>query len=121
MPTAGTGANVGLNDETVNGLAKKSGDAWMAWDSYRRLIRDFAVKLHGAAEDFFLLQEEALLTKKGKKSLAELGVEDMKLLVQQYKTLYNLNVMKPFPQDPLDQLQEVIPRRIYEVPSDSSL
>lgn len=106
-------ANVGLNDETVNGLAKKSGDAWMAWDSYRRLIRDFAVKLHGAAEDFFLLQEEALLTKKGKKSLSELGVEDMKLLAQQYKTLYNLNVMKPFPQDPLDQLQEVI-HHFYE-------
>lgn len=105
--------NVGLNDETVNGLAKKSGDAWMAWDSYRRLIRDFAVKLHGAAEDFFLLQEEALLTKKGKKSLAELGVEDMKLLVQQYKTLYNLNVMSPFPQELSGQLLEVI-RYFYE-------
>ena len=84
----------------------------MAWDSYRRLIRDFAVKLHGAAEEF-LLQEEALLTKKGKKSLAELGVEDMKLLVQQYKTLYNLNVMSPFPQELSGQLLEVI-RYFYE-------
>lgn len=100
--------NVGLNDETVKELAKKSGDAWMAWDSYRRLIKDFAVKLHGVEEDFFLLAEEALLRKKGKKSLTKLGAEEMMLLAQEYKTLYNLNILKPFPQKPSEQLQEVI-------------
>ena len=80
----------------------------MAWDSYRRLIKDFAVKLHGVEEDFFLLAEEALLRKKGKKSLTKLGAEEMMLLAQEYKTLYNLNILKPFPQKPSEQLQEVI-------------
>ncbi|WP_375395698.1 pyruvate, phosphate dikinase, partial [uncultured Sphingomonas sp.] len=96
--------NLGLNDDTVEGLVAASGDARFAWDSYRRFIQmyaDVVLELdHGAFE-------EALEVAKEDRGFAldtELSADDLKALVAEYKGLVQAEWGKPFPQDVHDQL-----------------
>ncbi|WP_294234957.1 pyruvate, phosphate dikinase [uncultured Sphingomonas sp.] len=96
--------NLGLNDETVEGLAKKAGDERFAWDSYRRFIQmyaDVVLELdHGAFEEALEIAKED----NGFTLDTEMSAEDWKALVTTYKGLVQEQWGKPFPQDVHDQL-----------------
>jgi len=96
--------NLGLNDETVEGLAKKAGDERFAWDSYRRFIQmyaDVVLELdHGAFEEALEIAKED----NGFTLDTEMSAEDWKALVTVYKGLVEEQWGKPFPQDVHDQL-----------------
>ncbi|MGY4397819.1 pyruvate,orthophosphate dikinase [Sphingomonas sp. UYAg733] len=96
--------NLGLNDETVKGLAETSGDARFAWDSYRRFIQmysDVVLELdHGSFEEALEIAKED----KGYYLDTDLTAEDLQALVAEYKALVEAQWNKPFPQDVHDQL-----------------
>jgi pyruvate,orthophosphate dikinase len=96
--------NLGLNDETVQGLAATSGDERFAWDSYRRFIQMYADVVLGLDHGSF---EEALEIAKedqGHFLDTDMTAEDWKRLVAEYKRLVEQQWGKPFPQDVHDQL-----------------
>jgi pyruvate,orthophosphate dikinase len=96
--------NLGLNDQTVEGLAAKSEDARFAWDSYRRFIQmyaDVVLELdHGAFEEALEIAKED----QGFTLDTELSADDLRKLVAEYKSLVEKLWGKPFPQDVHDQL-----------------
>ncbi len=96
--------NLGLNDQTVEGLAATSGDARFAWDSYRRFIQmyaDVVLELdHGAFEEALEIAKED----QGFTLDTELSADDLRKLVAEYKGLVEKLWDKPFPQDVHDQL-----------------
>ena len=96
--------NLGLNDETVEGLAKQSGDARFAYDSYRRFIQMYADVVLGI--DHYSFEERLDLAKddKGVHQDTDLDADDLKALVADYKSLVETEHGEPFPQDPNDQL-----------------
>jgi pyruvate,orthophosphate dikinase len=96
--------NVGLNDETVEGMAKKAGNRRFAYDSYRRLIQMFSDVAMGVDIEFF---EGALEEKKKEKGVeldTELDADDLKELIATYKEIYKREIGEEFPQDPMKQL-----------------
>ncbi|MES3151061.1 pyruvate, phosphate dikinase [Sphingomonas faeni] len=96
--------NLGLNDQTVEGLSAKSEDARFAWDSYRRFIQmyaDVVLELdHGAFEEALEIAKED----QGFTLDTELSADDLRKLVAEYKGLVEKLWGKPFPQDVHDQL-----------------
>jgi pyruvate,orthophosphate dikinase len=96
--------NLGLNDETVEGLARTSGDMRFAWDSYRRFIQMYSDVVLGL--DHYLFEEALEIAKedKGVHLDTELDAEDWKALVSVYKAKVEEALGRPFPQDPGDQL-----------------
>ncbi len=96
--------NLGLNDEVVEGLIKKSGNERFAWDSYRRFIQMFSDVVLGVEHHHF---EEILDNKKSSNGVdfdTDLTAENLKELVQEYKELVNEKLGKPFPTDAMEQL-----------------
>lgn len=96
--------NLGLNDETVEGLARQSGDPRFAYDAYRRFIQMYADVVMGASTHHF----ENLLTQarniRGVTSDFELPVEDLNILVREFKRLVVRETSKPFPMNVKEQL-----------------
>ncbi|MCU4178965.1 pyruvate, phosphate dikinase [Bosea sp. BH3] len=96
--------NLGLNDETVEAVAKASGDARFAWDSYRRFITMYSNVVLDIDHGLF---EEALEAYKERKGLhldTDLSAEDWKVLVGKYKEIVKRELGSDFPQDPEQQL-----------------
>ena len=96
--------NLGLNDETVLGLAAASGDERFAWDSYRRFIQMYSDVVLGLDHGAF---EEALEIAKENNGFSldtEMGAEHWKALVAEYKAIVADQWEKPFPQEVNDQL-----------------
>ncbi|WP_010217826.1 pyruvate, phosphate dikinase [Sphingomonas sp. PAMC 26621] len=96
--------NLGLNDQTVEGLATTSGDARFAWDSYRRFIQMYSDVVLELDHDAF---EEALEIAKEDRGYfldTDLSADDLRALVAEYKGLVEQQWGKPFPQDVHDQL-----------------
>jgi len=102
--------NLGLNEETVKGLAKKSGNERFAWDSYRRFIQMFGdVVLGVEAEnkddhDPFEVAIQAAKDKKGVQNDTELSAEDLIELVASFKKIVKDFTGSDFPTDPWEQL-----------------
>ncbi|MBM86178.1 MAG: pyruvate, phosphate dikinase [Rhodospirillaceae bacterium] len=96
--------NLGLNDETVAGLAARSGDERFAYDSYRRFIQIYSDVVLGV--DHYQFEELLEIFKEGKKVEldAELEAEDLKRLVAAYKEAVRAEIGRDFPQDPTEQL-----------------
>ncbi len=96
--------NLGLNDETVEGLAKKSGDARFAFDSYRRFIQMYADVVLGV--DHYLFEEtlEDHKTDNGLILDTDLGADDWQVIVEAYKKIVEEELGQAFPQDPREQL-----------------
>ncbi|MCD6406448.1 pyruvate, phosphate dikinase [Candidatus Aerophobetes bacterium] len=96
--------NLGLNDKSVEGLAKKTGNPRFAYDCYRRLLQMFGnVVLKIPAEKF----EEIIDRKKEEKGVKEdieLTVDDLKELVEEFKKVIKRETGQDFPQDPYKQL-----------------
>ncbi len=96
--------NLGLNDETVAGLAAVSGDARFAWDSYRRFIQMYSDVVLGLDHGGF---EEALEIAKEDKGAfldTDLDADDWRTLVGEYKTIVRKQWGRDFPQDVHEQL-----------------
>ncbi|MEA2015716.1 MAG: pyruvate, phosphate dikinase [Actinomycetota bacterium] len=97
--------NLGLNDKTIKGLIKKTGNERFSWDSYRRFIQMFGDVVMGVEHDRF---EKALQARKDKKKVkfdTELDEQDLKKLVEDYKKIIKKSKNKNFPQDPRKQLK----------------
>ncbi|MCB5955996.1 pyruvate, phosphate dikinase [Enterococcus sp. CWB-B31] len=96
--------NLGLNDETVDGLAEKTGNGRFAYDCYRRLLQMFGDVVWGINKNRFEDQLSFYKNKKGYKEDTEMKEEDWRYLVSAYKGIYQETVHKPFPQEPKEQL-----------------
>ena len=96
--------NLGLNAETVAGLARGSGDERFAWDAYRRFIQMYGAVVLGIEHDRF--EELLAFTKEdgGYGYDTDLSADDWRELVSEYKELVEGETGKPFPDDPMDQL-----------------
>lgn len=95
--------NLGLNDESVKGLAKVSGNERFAYDSYRRFIQMFSDVVLGADLDEYEGALEAMKKAKGYKSDTDMTTDDLKELVNEYKEI-GKKLGKVVPQDPWEQL-----------------
>ena len=96
--------NLGLNDATVAGLAKASGDERFAWDSYRRFIQMYSDVVLGVEHFEFEDLLETLKRGEGYILDTELSADDWKTLVSSYKEKVEEVLDAPFPQDPTEQL-----------------
>ncbi len=100
--------NLGLNDESVKGLEKMSGNRRFAMDSYRRFIQMFGNVVMGIPHEKF---EEILDQKKKEKGVKldiELDADDLADVVERFKELYKKETGEEFPQDPKQQLWKAI-------------
>ena len=100
--------NLGLNDVSVEGLAKKSGNAKFAYDSYRRFIMMFADVVIGVDKAFFERRLDKYKEEKGVKFDNELTAEDMKEVSSIFKEIYKDKIGEDFPMDPKEQLIDAI-------------
>ena len=124
--------NLGLNDETVLGLVRSSGDERFAWDSFRRFIQMFGSVVLGVDHHRF---EEIIETAKMDAGVVEdtgLTPADWQRVVEEYKDMVLQETGKPFPQEPGDQLWAAIGavfgswmnprantyRRLHDIPAD---
>jgi len=96
--------NVGLNDESVQGLARQAGDERFAYDSYRRLLSMFGVTVLGIDGEVFDDRLEAAKRERGSDNDVDLTVADLQGLVSTYKQLISKHAGRDFPQDPREQL-----------------
>ncbi len=96
--------NLGLNDETVEGLSATSGDPRFAWDSYRRFIQMYSDVVLGIDHHLFEDALEIAKEDKGFFTDVELQAEDWQKLVRQYKAVVADALGRPFPQDVHEQL-----------------
>jgi pyruvate,orthophosphate dikinase len=100
--------NLGLNDESVAGLARSTGSERFAWDSYRRFVQMFGNVVRGIPSSSF---EQALQEAKDRKGVAadtELGAEELRGLTATFKNLVEEATKEAFPLHPREQLQQAI-------------
>ena len=112
--------NLGLNDESINGLIKQTENPRFAWDSYRRFIQMFSNVVMGLDGDLFENAINAMKAVRGVKSDTDLTAEDLQELVVEFKGIFTENVSGEeypalvvdgsvqFPQDPMVQLKLAI-------------
>ncbi|SDZ84963.1 pyruvate phosphate dikinase [Desulfuromusa kysingii] len=100
--------NLGLNDQTVQGVIKQSNDPRFAYDSYRRFIQMYANVVKGMNGEVFA---KILVQKKEEKGVeldTELEADDLQQLVKEFKASYKEHLDEDFPEDPMQQLWEAI-------------
>ena len=100
--------NLGLNDESVKGLAESTGNERFAYDAYRRFIQMFGNVVMGIDKNEF---EKILENKKREKGVqydSDLDANDLKEIVEKYKEIYKEKTGEDFPQDPMVQLKMAI-------------
>jgi pyruvate, orthophosphate dikinase len=96
--------NLGLNDETVEALAARSGDARFAYDSYRRFIQMYSDVVMGLDHEVFeeILEDEK--ARLGRELDTEVTADEWRAIVALYKARVQEELERPFPQDPREQL-----------------
>ncbi len=97
--------NIGLNDVTVEGMAKLTANPRFAYDSYRRLIMMFGAVVLGIPDEAFEEPMDGLKHKKGYKQDTELTTDDLKELVKLFKAVVKKEMGFDFPQEPIQQLK----------------
>ncbi len=100
--------NLGLNEEVVEAISKKSGNPRWAWDCYRRFIQMFSDVVMEVGKKYFEKLIDEMKEKKGVKQDVELTADDLKELAFQFKSEYKAQLGKDFPSDPKEQLFEAI-------------
>ncbi len=100
--------NLGINDEAVVGLAKRSGNERFAYDSYRRFIQMFGNVVLGVEHDKFEEVLEGVKKKKGVHHDLDLDTNDLKEVVAQYKVLVKKETGNDFPQEARTQMWKAI-------------
>ncbi len=96
--------NLGLNEEVVEVLAKKSGNPRWAWDCYRRFIQMYSDVVMEVGKKYFEQLIDEMKEKKGVTQDVELTAEDLKELAGQFKAEYKAKIGSDFPSDPKEQL-----------------
>ena len=96
--------NLGLNDQAVEGLAKKTDNPRFAYDCYRRFIQMYSDVVMELGKSFFEEKIDEMKAAKGVKQDVELTADDLKELVAQFKQIYLEKQGSEFPQDPKEQL-----------------
>ena len=105
--------NVGLNDQSVRGLAAQAGNERFAFDSYRRLIQMFGKTVLGIDGEHFDDALDAAKTAKGTKNDLDLDAEDLRKLVETYKQVVVEHAGREFPQDPREQMDLAV-RAVFD-------
>ena len=100
--------NLGLNEEVVNVIAEKSGNARWAWDCYRRFIQMYSDVVMEVGKKYFEALIDQMKEKKGVKLDVELDADDLKELANQFKAEYKNKIGADFPDDPKEQLMGAI-------------
>jgi pyruvate, orthophosphate dikinase len=100
--------NLGLNDDTVKGLARQTGDERFANDSYRRFIQMYGKVVLGLHGDDFERRFAGARELAGVDIDAEVPADVLSLVISQFKALIEQRTGEPFPQDPMDQLRGAI-------------
>ena len=103
-----TTLNIGLNDETVEGLAKQTKNERFAYDAYRRLLQMFGSTAMGVKRELFEKILEENKQKLGIKHDIELPTEVLKQIVKEFKEIIKRETGREFPQDPWKQLEMAI-------------
>jgi pyruvate,orthophosphate dikinase len=99
--------NLGLNDESVQGLAKKTENERFAWDSFRRFVQMFGNVVHGVKGERFEDEIKRVKADRGVKDDTELDVEALQELTAAFREMYE------FPTDPREQLEQAI-RAVFD-------
>ena len=105
--------NLGLNDESVRGLVRKTGNERFAWDSYRRFVQMFGDVVRNIPGERF---EQAIAEAKKEHGVAldtELGVDALKRLTARFREIFEEQTGEEFPQEPRDQLEQAI-RAVFD-------
>lgn len=124
--------NLGLNDDTVLGLARRTGQDRFAWDCYRRFIQMYGDVVLGVDHYAFEQIIDEQKAARGVRLDTELSAEDWKNVVEKYKQLVEKETKRPFPQNPREQLlgavravfsswnnqRAVVYRKIHGIPED---
>ena len=100
--------NLGLNEEVVDTLAKKSGNPRWAWDCYRRFIQMYSDVVMEVGKKYFEELIDKMKAKKGVKQDVDLDADDLKELARQFKAEYKAKIGKDFPTDPKEQLMGAV-------------
>ena len=100
--------NLGLNDETVKGLAELTNNPRFAYDSYRRFIQMFSGVVMDVDLYHFEQVIEAIKEKRGIKDDPQLTAEDWQQVISEYKIIVKKQTGEEFPQNPLEQLKKSI-------------
>ena len=100
--------NLGLNEEVVEVLAKKSGNARWAWDCYRRFIQMYSDVVMEVGKKYFEELIDKMKEEKGIKLDVELTADDLKELAHQFKAEYKAKIGADFPADPKEQLMGAV-------------
>ena len=96
--------NLGLNEDVVDVIAKKSNNPRWAWDCYRRFIQMYSDVVMEVGKKYFEQLIDAMKTKKGVTQDVELDAADLKELAMQFKAEYKAKIGEDFPTDPKEQL-----------------
>ncbi len=105
--------NIGLNDISVQGLAKQSGSERFAWDSYRRLVQMFGKTVLGVDGELFEHALDAAKAAKGTTDDLALDENDLRVLVGQFQQIVRDSTGQPFPQDPREQM-DLATRAVFD-------
>ena len=97
--------NLGLNDESVEGLTSQTGSERFAWDSYRRLLQMYGKTVMGVEGELFEEALEHAKEAKGVRNDVELDAGDLRRLVEEFKAIISVETGREFPQDPTEQLR----------------
>ena len=100
--------NLGLNEDVVNVMAEKSGNARWAWDCYRRFIQMYSDVVMEVGKKYFEQLIDEMKEAKGVTQDIELTAEDLKVLAGQFKDEYKAKIGKDFPTDPKEQLMGAV-------------
>ena len=96
--------NLGLNEDVVDVIAKKSNNPRWAWDCYRRFIQMYSDVVMEVGKKYFEQLIDAMKAKKGVTQDVELDAADLKELAMQFKAEYKAKIGEEFPTDPKEQL-----------------
>jgi pyruvate,orthophosphate dikinase len=97
--------NIGLNDESAQGMVKLTNNERFVFDSYRRLIQMFGTVVLDLPDIAFEEVLDGFKKEKGYKADTDMTADDLKLLVEKYKVVVKKHYGKDFPQEPLEQLK----------------
>ncbi|MBE6624699.1 MAG: pyruvate, phosphate dikinase [Ruminococcaceae bacterium] len=100
--------NLGLNEEVVNVIAEKSGNARWAWDCYRRFIQMYSDVVMEVGKKYFEELIDKMKEEKGVTLDVELTADDLKELATQFKAEYKAKIGTDFPSDPKEQLMGAV-------------
>ena len=100
--------NIGLSDESVQGLAKQAGNERFAWDSYRRLLQMFGKTVLDIEGEHFEHAIDAAKQAKGVRNDLDLDANDLQNLVETFKAIIKAETARDFPQDPREQMDLAI-------------